>query len=75
MNTFTITGTILFQNIGTGFWGIISDDNKKWRPVSMPSELQVNNKKVRITAKKASLGFSIFMWGQAVEIIDFGLID
>ena len=71
MKTFRIKGKVTFQNLGTGFWGIIDNKGNEWRPVQMPDQLKTDGKTVKVTAKKAEEGMSIFMWGEAIEIISF----
>ena len=66
-----ITGKSHFQNIGTGFWGIIGNDNKKWRPINMPEQLKQEGKIVNIKARIEDNDFSIEMWGTAIRIINF----
>jgi len=70
----TIRGTVTYQDLSGGFWGIIGEDGQAWRPSKMPKALQNNDLKVEITAKKAKTGFSIFMWGTAIDIIDYTIL-
>ncbi|MCC6727531.1 MAG: hypothetical protein IT258_23705 [Saprospiraceae bacterium] len=65
-----IQGTVKYQNLGTGFWGIIDDQGNEWRPVNMPEQLKKEGKRVTVTAHEAD-EMSIFMWGTAVEIVRF----
>lgn len=67
-----ITGRVTFQNLGTGFWGIIDDNGNEWRPINMPAQLKLEGKKVRISFKEIEEDMSIFMWGTPVEIVSFG---
>ena len=71
MKALHIKGEVVYQNIGTGFWGIVDDKGNEWRPVNMPNQLKTEGKKVHITAKKAKEGMSIFMWGEAIEVLTF----
>jgi hypothetical protein len=71
MKAFRIKGKVSYQNIGTGFWGIIDNKGNEWRPVHMPDQLKEDGKKIEITAKKTEEGMSIFMWGEAIEIVSF----
>lgn len=67
----TIKGKVTFQNIGTGFWGIIDESGNEWRVVNMPEQLKADGKKVRVLAKPADEDFSTFMWGEPVELLSF----
>ena len=70
----TIIGTVEYQELSGGFWGIIGEDGQQWRPTQMPKALQNNDLKVKITAKKAKAGFSIFMWGTAIDITAYTIL-
>lgn len=64
-----ITGKVVYKNIAGGFWGIIDNNGKEWRPVNMPNSLQKDGKSVNIKARLAEEEMSIFMWGTAIEIV------
>lgn len=66
-----IKGTVRYQNIATGFWGIIDEQGNQWRPIEMPEQLKIEGKKVHLTINEIEEGFSIFMWGTAVELVTF----
>ena len=66
-----IQGTVQYQSLGTGFWGIIGKDGQKWRPVNMPEQLKTNGAKVTVKAKAVEDAVSIFMWGTPVRIQSF----
>jgi hypothetical protein len=65
-----IHGTVSFQHLGTGFWGIIDEHGREWRPVNMPEQLKKAGKSVDVTVKEVD-EMSIFMWGTPVEIVKF----
>ncbi|WP_035726956.1 hypothetical protein, partial [Eisenibacter elegans] len=67
----TITGTVRYQDLGMGFWGIIDHSGQQWRPLNLPSALQKEGLEVHITAKKAKDQMSSVMWGTAIEITDY----
>lgn len=64
-----ITGKVVYKNIAGGFWGIIDENGKAWRPVNLPKSLQKDGKTVNIEARPTNEEVSIFMWGTAIEII------
>jgi len=70
----TIRGTVIYQDLSGGFWGIMGDDGQAWRPTKMPKELQNRDLKVEIKATKAKASFSIFMWGTAIDITDYKIL-
>lgn len=69
--TFQIKGKVAFQQLGTGFWGIIDEKGNEWRPTEMPNQLKYEGKQVVITAEEAEEGMSIFMWGTAIDVVAF----
>ncbi len=71
MEKIKVSGKVAYQNLGTGFWGIIGNDGKKWRPVNMPEQLKTEGKPVIITVEEIHDDFSIEMWGTTVKIIRF----
>lgn len=64
-----ITGTVKYQNIEMGFWGIIGHDGKKYLPINLPEHLKQEGKEVFLTVKKVKDGVSMMMWGTMVEIV------
>ena len=66
-----IEGKVAYQDLGTGFWGIIANDGSKWRPVNMPASLQKEGLSVSIKAEEQKEAFSIFMWGKSIKIISY----
>lgn len=72
MKSKRITGTVRYQQLATGFWGIIDEKGQEWRPVNMPEQLKEEGKKVTITIREVDEGMSIFMWGTPVRIVSFG---
>lgn len=70
MKSRKISGTVTFQRLGTGFWGIIDDQGNEWRPVNLPEQLKMEGKKVTLTVKETD-DLSVFMWGTAVEVTGF----
>ena len=65
-----ISGKIAYQDLGTGFWGIIGDDGREWLPTNLPTSMEVEGKRVRLNARPVD-GMSMFMWGTMIEIIPF----
>ena len=65
-----VTGKVVYKNISGGFWGIIDNNGKEWRPVNLPKSLQKDGKAVNINARLAEEEMSIFMWGTAIIIVN-----
>lgn len=73
MKKHTITGTVRYQNIGPGFYGIIDKKGNEWRPVNMPEQLKYEGREVTVEVKEVD-DMSIFMWGKPVKIISFSTV-
>ena len=71
MKTKRITGKVTYQNLGTGFWGIVDEKGGEWRPVNMPEQLKQEGKRATVTIREVEEGASIFMWGKPVEVVAF----
>ena len=52
-NKFNITGHVKYLDFEGGFWGIIGDDGKEYRPVSMPNQLKHDGEAVEVTVRPA----------------------
>ncbi len=66
--TKTITGIVVYKNIGTGFWGIEGLNGEEWLPVNLPKKLEREGQRVTLRVRFLD-GESIFMWGEMVEVI------
>lgn len=63
-----ITGTVVYQDLEGGFWGIIGDDNQQYRPVDeLPASVQIDGRRVEVDLEPANV-VSITMWGRNVHI-------
>ncbi len=71
MSKIKIKGKVVYQNIATGFWGIVDESGKEWRPVNMPEQLKSEGKTVTVEVKEVQEDMSVFMWGTAVKIVGF----
>lgn len=69
-----IKGTVTYQNLSGGFWGIIDAEGNKWKPQEMPKALQKEGLSVEIDAEKVAGGISIFMWGTTIKVSGFNII-
>jgi len=65
-----IKGTVIYEDSGMGFWGILGADGKEWLPVNMPNQLKVKGAKVEVSAIESDMA-SIAMWGTPIEIVSF----
>ena len=70
MKKLKITGTAAYQNLGTGFWGIIGDDGNEYLPINMPQQLKMEKAKITVTAHEVEV-MTLFMWGTPIKITSF----
>ena len=70
-----ISGKVVYQDFSGGFWGIVSNTGKEYRPVNFPNQLKKVGERVDIVIKKMKDEESMFMWGEPVEIISFSTLD
>ena len=68
-----LQGTITFQEIETGFWGLIDNDGNQWEIIDIPNQLKYPNKKVEIEAIELDVVTSS-MWGIPISIISFSTL-
>ncbi|WP_421948026.1 hypothetical protein [Phaeodactylibacter xiamenensis] len=71
MKNIRIKGTIKHVKLEGGFWGIVADDGREYRPVQMPEQLKHDGESVEVTLKPEEEEMSIHMWGQPVKVVSF----
>lgn len=62
-----IKGTVVYQNISGGFWGLLGDDGRKYAPVELPAAFRKDGLRVLVQAEPAKV-MSVAMWGMDVEV-------
>ncbi len=70
----SIKGTVTYQNIETGFWGIIDQAGGKWMILNMPEQLKYDGKKVEVDIEEID-AMSMMMWGTPARIVVFSTIQ
>ena len=61
-------GTVQYQSIEGGFWGIVADDGSHFDPVNLAPEFQQEGMRLTFRAKYAKEQVSFHMWGTRIEI-------
>jgi inhibitor of cysteine peptidase len=61
-------GTIVFVPLEGGFFGIAADDGKKYLPLNLSPEFQVDGLRVAFEAQEAPDTATIQMWGVPVNV-------
>ncbi len=62
------TGTVVFEPIEGGFFGISADDGHFYDPINLPAELRQNGLRVQFEASTCPDMFSSHMCGEIIEI-------
>ena len=62
--------TVKYISLEGGFYGLVSDDNKSYNPITLPKEFQIDGLKVKFKARVSKDQESFYMWGTIIEIID-----
>jgi hypothetical protein len=62
------TGTIKYVNLEGGFYGIISDDQEYFDPISLIPKFQEDGLPIRFEAKIREDVTNIHMWGTVIEL-------
>lgn len=70
-----ISGKIVYQNIETGFWTLITDEKKIYRIVNIPDELKKDNLNIEAETIIDTNVVSVFMMGIPVTISDYKIIN
>ena len=69
-NIITSEGSISYQEFEGGFFGIITDDGNKYKPVNLPINFQKDGLRIRFEGKLNADLVGIHMWGTLIEIIN-----
>jgi hypothetical protein len=66
----TADGTIIYQEIEGGFFGIITDGGNKYNPTNLPINFRRDGLRVRFEGKLNTDLAGIHMWGELIDIIN-----
>lgn len=64
------TGTIVYQNLEGGFYGIVGDDGANYLPLNLPDEFAQDNLSVTFTGIVQRDVATIQQWGTPFELIE-----
>lgn len=62
------TGTVVFNVLEGGFWGIVTDSGVKYEIANLPDEFMKEGEKVKFTGVEVKDAASIHMWGQLLDL-------
>jgi inhibitor of cysteine peptidase len=64
------SGTVMYQNLEGGFYGIIGDDGQKYEPLNLDAKYQKDGLRVAFDATVAKDIVSTRMWGTPVNLAE-----
>ena len=73
--TKTVTGKIVYKDLGPGCWGIVEKNGTEWRINNMPEQLKYQGKTTTVTLKESDEEFSMIMWGTPAHIVSFSTVE
>lgn len=62
------SGTVTYNDLEGGFYGIMGSDDERYDPMNLPEELSIDGTEVRFTAYPRDDMMSFHMWGQIIEL-------
>ena len=68
-------GTILFQDLEGGFYGLVADDGAKYDPLNLDEAFHQDSLRVRFRARRRTGVMTIRMWGQPVDILEMTRLE
>lgn len=63
------TGRIVFVDLEGGFFGIISDDGRRFDPMNLEKEFQVSGLRVRFEGRTRTDVLGFRMWGTPFKVL------
>jgi hypothetical protein len=67
----SVTGTIVYQQLGAGTWSIVTDNQQTYELKDPPSDLRQSGLKVTIEGKIRDDVMTLAMIGPVLEVISF----
>jgi hypothetical protein len=61
-------GTVVYNDLEGGFWGVITDAGVQFEPMVLQDEFKKNGLKIRFSGVAIKDAGSIYMWGTPIEI-------
>ena len=68
-------GTILYQDLEGGFYGLVADDGARYDPLNLDEAFHQDSLRVRFRARRRTGVMTIRMWGQPVDILEITRLD
>ncbi len=68
-------GTIIYQDLEGGFFGLVADAGATYDPLNLDEVFKHDSLRVRFRALRRTGVMTIRMWGQPVEILEMARLD
>lgn len=68
-NLLRFAGQIVYVPLEGGFFGLVSDDGRRFDPVNLPARFRQDGLRIKVTGRLAAAGVGFHMWGSRLEII------
>ena len=66
----SISGKVVYQDLGMGLWGIVDDSGNQWQPINFPEQLKYKGARVAVMIQELDMATTA-MWGQPVRVLSF----
>ena len=67
---FEIVGTVTYQEMEGGFYGIEAEDGSKYDPLNLPESFKKDGLKVQVKAQMKTDVIGFHMYGSIIEVMD-----
>ncbi|WAI02328.1 hypothetical protein [Methanogenium organophilum] len=74
-NAVSGNGTIVYQNLEGGFYGIVTDDGTPYLPLNLPDEFAQDNLSITFTGVAKTDVMTIQQWGTPLELTEISSGD
>jgi len=69
-NLVEFEGTVVWLQLEGGFYGLLTDDGRRYEPLNLPESMRRHNLRVRVRGIPRTQMVSSRMWGEIIEIVD-----
>lgn len=69
------TGTVVWVDLETGFYGLVSDDGRKYEPLGLPETFKRHGLRVQVTGTEEPGMVSVNMWGTMLRVVEIAAVS
>ncbi|MFQ5570137.1 MAG: hypothetical protein ACE5G0_10720 [Rhodothermales bacterium] len=70
VDTISGIGTITYQDLEGGFYGLVAEDGRQYYPLNLAEDFQQDSLHVHFRTRRRTDVVSIIMWGEIIEILE-----